>query len=103
METPEKIALNVVIAGRKYKYNVDPEFEDLMRSAANDVTDRLVALKSKYTFADNQDALATLLLQYVTHMARYKKEDISGTILREIKYLDDQLDDYMKHNIVEEI
>ena len=53
METPEKIALNVVIAGRKYKYNVDPEFEDLMRSAVNDVTDRLVALKSKYTFADN--------------------------------------------------
>mgnify|MGYP003291328885 FL=1 len=50
METPEKIALNVVIAGRKYKYNVDPEFEDLMRSAVNDVTDRLVALKSKYTF-----------------------------------------------------
>ncbi len=101
METPERVFLNVSIAGRKYKYNVEPELEDLVRNSVRDITERLAALKSRYALSDNQDALAILLLQYVTQMARYRREDVSGTILREIKYLDDQLDDYIKHNIEE--
>ncbi|MBR2947422.1 MAG: cell division protein ZapA [Bacteroidales bacterium] len=101
MEKPEKVALNVTIVGRKYQYRVEPELEDLVRSAVRDVTEKLAMLKSKYKFSDNQDALAIVLLQYVTQMSRYKREDVSGTIIREIQNLDAQIDDYVKRNIEE--
>ncbi len=101
MEKPEKVALNVTIVGRKYQYRVEPELEDLVRSAVRDVTEKLAMLKSKYKFSDNQDALAIVLLQYVTQMSRYKREDVSGTIIREMQNLDAQIDDYVKRNIEE--
>lgn len=99
METPEKVVLNLTIAGRKYSYKVEPELEEMVRSSCRDIGERFADLKSKYATLDNQEALSIILLQYVTSMVKYKRDDVSGTILREIKFLDDQLDNYIKLNI----
>lgn len=82
-----------------YHYSVEPELEELLRNSVKDISSRLTVLKSRYSLKDNQDALAILLLQYVTQLLKIRKEDLPGVILREIEHLDKQLDEYISANV----
>lgn len=95
----DKLLINVTIADRMYHYSVEPELEELLRNSVKDISSRLTVLKSRYSLKDNQDALAILLLQYVTQLLKIRKEDLPGVILREIEHLDKQLDEYISANV----
>lgn len=95
----DRVQISVTIADRRYQYIVNPDDEKYLRDSVRRIADTLSELKTKYSFNDNQDALANALLQYVTRLVKMKYDDESGAIIREIEFLDNQLDEYIKTNV----
>lgn len=91
--------IHITIADRSYPFSIDLKDEEIMRLAAKKISERLDNYKSRYSITDNQDALAITVLQFVVQLLREKKNDVSGSVLKEIQFLDNQLDEYLKNNI----
>ncbi len=91
--------INITIADRSYPFSIDPDDEEVMRVAVKKISERLDSYKSRYSITDNQDALAITILQFVVQMVKERKTDVSGSVIKEIQFLDNQLDDYIKNNV----
>jgi len=97
-KTNGTVKVNVEIAGRKYSFTITPEDEELVRKACNTLNARMQDL-SHLKFNDSMDQLATAALQCMVWFFREKKRDVSGNLIREIQFLDSQLDDYIKKDV----
>lgn len=97
-KTDNTVKVNVEIAGRKYSFTITPEDEELVRKACNTLNARMQDL-SRLKFNDSFDHLATAALQCLVWFFREKKRDVSGNLIREIQFLDSQIDDYIKNDV----
>jgi len=92
------VKVNVTLAGRLYSFCVQAEDEELIRKACSMLNARMSEL-SHFEFKDSVDHLSTAALQCMVWFLREKKKDVSGTLMREIGFLDKQLDEYIENNI----
>ena len=95
----EKITIKVTIGDRPYQFSIDRNLEPMLRTAVQNIGDKMVSIRKKYACKDAQDPLAMILLQYVIKVIQYQQADPSSTIVREINSLDSQLDEYIKNNL----
>jgi len=98
IEEVRTVKVNVTLAGRLYSFCVQAENEELIRKACNMLNAKMNEL-SHFEFKDSLDHLATAALQCMVWFLRDKKKDVSGTLIREIQFLDKQLDEYIEKNI----
>lgn len=91
--------IHIMIADRSYPFSVSPDDEEVMRLAVKKISERLDTYKNKYSISDNQDALAITVLQFVVQLIKERRSDQSGAIVKEIQFLNNQLDEYIKNNI----
>lgn len=61
------IPINIVLAGRTYRIKIKPEDEEIVRSMAKQLNERLTAFKTEYAGKDMQDYLAMVLLWHVSN------------------------------------
>jgi cell division protein ZapA len=64
MEENAPISIAVILAGKPFRLNVQPEEEETVRAAAKAVNDRLSQFQLQYPRADRQDALILVALQF---------------------------------------
>lgn len=95
----DRIQVNVKVAGRNYPYVIHADDEQYLRESVKKIAETIQELKSRYSFNDDQDVLANILLQKNTLWLKRNQEDDAGEIMKEIEFLDDQLDEYMKNNV----
>ena len=96
-EEVKTVKVNVTLAGRLYSFSVHAEDEELIRKACSMLNTRMTELRH-LEFRDSFDHLATSALQCMVWFLREKRKDVSGTLIREIQFLDKQLDDYIDRN-----
>lgn len=92
------VKVNVTLAGRLYSFCVQAEDEELIRKACSMLNSRMNEL-SHFEFKDSLDHLSTAALQCMVWFLREKRKDVSGTLIREIQFLDKQLDEYIDSNV----
>jgi len=95
---PDKVKVNLQIEGMSYSFFISPDEEETVREAHKILSDRLAKLHN-YNFRTPQDALATVALQMTVQYLKEKKKDISGNLIRELLYLDNQLDEYIRNKV----
>lgn len=95
----EKHRIQITIADRSYPFSVAPDQEEIMRLAVKRISERMDNYKKKFALRDNQDALAITALMFVAQMIKEKRTDTSGSLVKELQYLSDQLDEYFENNI----
>lgn len=62
----EEAKVEIDIAGRKYKVNIKEADKEVFNKASEIVNETLKKYASMYSYKDNQDLLAMVLLQYMT-------------------------------------
>ncbi len=62
----EDVRIEIDIANRKYKVNISESDRDIFNKASEIVNETLKRYASTYSYKDNQDLLAMVLLQYMT-------------------------------------
>lgn len=98
----DNLKINVTVLDRTLQYTVRPEDETYIRKAVKSISAKLSDLKSRKTLRDNQEALTIVLIQIAYFLEKMKDEDEAGNIAREIRRLDQQLDEYLENNMVHE-
>ena len=95
----DRIQVNVKVAGRNYPYVIHADDEQYLRESVKKIAETIQDLKSRYAFSDDQDVLANILLQQNTLWLKKNQEDGAGDIIKEIEFLDSQLDEYIRNNV----
>jgi cell division protein ZapA (FtsZ GTPase activity inhibitor) len=94
----EDVRVEIDIAGRIYKVNITESDREIFNKASNIVNETLKKYASMYSYKDNQDLLAMVLLQYMTSYIRLQQKsvetdnkDIENRLTELDKYLTDIL------------
>jgi len=82
----EDLSIKVNIAGRTFPLTVKSDDEELVRTAAKLVNDKLKELQDQFAVKDNQDILSMICLEYVVEFLRLKSNNEMNS-----KQLTDQL------------
>ncbi|HIZ84996.1 MAG TPA: cell division protein ZapA [Candidatus Coprenecus stercoravium] len=91
------VVVNISILDRKFTYTVPQEDESLIRNTIKDLSERLMNLKRRKNFHDNQEHLTVALVQIAIEKARLEAE--LGDVRDNIRLLDSQLDEYIENNV----
>jgi cell division protein ZapA len=70
----ELININLIIADRPYPLKVKPEEEELVRTVARQINEKIKELQSLYTAKDKQDFLAMSALTASVEAANLKRQ-----------------------------
>lgn len=92
-----ELSIKVNIADRIYPLRVEVEEEELVRSAAKNINEKIKVFQENYAVKDKQDLLSMAILQYATEVlitvrSSAKKDD---SISEKIKSIDKILSDYL--------
>ncbi len=71
----EDVRIEIDIAGRKYKVNIKDQDKGIFDKASEIVNETLKKYASMYSYKDNQDLLAMVLLQYMTSYIRIQQNN----------------------------
>ena len=71
----EDVKIEIDIANRKYKVNISESDRDIFNKASEIVNETLKRYASMYSYKDNQDLLAMVLLQYMTSYIRLQQQN----------------------------
>lgn len=77
MSIDNRISINIEVAERPYRLRIRPDEEKYVRAAAHFVQRKLMKLKNRYSFRDDQDGLVYVTLDAVTDLARHSARDKS--------------------------
>jgi cell division protein ZapA (FtsZ GTPase activity inhibitor) len=72
----EDVRVEIDIAGRIYKVNITESDREIFNKASNIVNETLKKYASMYSYKDNQDLLAMVLLQYMTSYIRLQQKSV---------------------------
>ena len=90
----EDIKIEIDIANRKYKVNISESDRDIFNKASEIVNETLKRYASMYSYKDNQDLLAMVLLQYMTSYIRLQQQNTKSDN-KEIENRLTELDKYL--------
>lgn len=90
----EDVKIEIDIANRKYKVNISESDRDIFNKASEIVNETLKRYASMYSYKDNQDLLAMVLLQYMTSYIRLQQQNIKSDN-KEIENRLTELDKYL--------
>ncbi|MCD4697523.1 MAG: cell division protein ZapA [Bacteroidales bacterium] len=62
----DEFTISVIIADRPYRLKIKREEEEMIRSAANKINDKIQSYSESYAFNDKQDLLAMVALEEAT-------------------------------------
>jgi len=92
-----ELSIKVNIADRIYPLKVEVEEEELVRSAAKNINEKIRVFQENYAVSDKQDLLSMAILQYATEVLKIErltaKED--NSISEKIKSIDKVLSEYL--------
>lgn len=90
----EDVKIEINIANRKYKVNISESDRDIFNKASEIVNETLKRYASMYSYKDNQDLLAMVLLQYMTSYIRLQQQNTKSDN-KEIENRLTELDKYL--------
>lgn len=90
----EDVKIEIDIANRKYKVNISESDIDIFNKASEIVNETLKRYASMYSYKDNQDLLAMVLLQYMTSYIRLQQQNTKSDN-KEIENRLTELDKYL--------
>ena len=90
----EDVKIEIDIANRKYKVNISESDRDIFNKASEIVNETLKRYASMYSYKDNQDVLAMVLLQYMTAYIRLQQQNTKSDN-KEIENRLTELDKYL--------
>mgnify|MGYP003291741934 FL=1 len=90
----EDIRIEIDIANRKYKVNINENDKEIFNKASEIVNETLKRYASTYSYKDNQDLLAMVLLQYMTSYIRLQQRNTESNN-KEIENRLTELDKYL--------
>ncbi len=90
----EDVKIEIDIANRKYKVNISESDRDIFNKASEIVNETLKRYASMYSYKDNQDLLAMVLLQYMTSYIRLQQQNTKSDN-KEIENRLTELDKYL--------
>ncbi len=92
-----KLSINLMIADRRYAFNINREEEAVWREAAKKINEKVLQYKQKkYKDKDTQDFLALASLQYAMQLLETKKRTDIVPILEELNDIDAKLGDFLE-------
>ena len=94
----EEVRVEIDIASRKYKVSIKECDREIFNKASEIVNETLKKYASVYSYKDNQDLLAMVLLQYMTSYIRLQQnvsESNDKTIENRLTELDKYLTDIL--------
>lgn len=90
----EDVRVEIDIAGRIYKVNITESDREIFNKASNIVNETLKKYASMYSYKDNQDLLAMVLLQYMTSYIKLQQKSVE-TDNKDIENRLTELDKYL--------
>ncbi|MBR5254074.1 MAG: cell division protein ZapA [Bacteroidales bacterium] len=90
----EDVRIEIDIANRKYKVNIKENDKEIFNKASEIVNETLKKYASMYSYKDNQDLLAMVLLQYMTSYIRIQ-QNMSESQDKKIENRLTELDKYL--------
>ncbi|MEE1111752.1 MAG: cell division protein ZapA [Bacteroidales bacterium] len=88
------VRIEIDIANRKYKVNISENDREIFNKASEIVNETLKRYASMYSYKDNQDLLAMVLLQYMTSYIRLQQKNVESDN-KEIENRLTELDKYL--------
>lgn len=88
------VRIEIDIANRKYKVNISENDREIFNKASEIVNETLKRYASMYSYKDNQDLLAMVLLQYMTSYIRLQQKKTESDN-KEIENRLTELDKYL--------
>ena len=77
--TTEEKSIRIELAGRAYPLTIHPDEEENIRSAAKELNESILRLKTGYPLTDKQDLLAMAALEVTTRALNSAKPTPSQT------------------------
>jgi cell division protein ZapA (FtsZ GTPase activity inhibitor) len=90
----EEVRIELDIANRIYKVNIKEKDKEIFKKASEIVNETLKKYASMYSYKDNQDLLAMVLLQYMTSYIRLQQKSVE-TDNKDIENRLTELDKYL--------
>ena len=91
----EEIRIEIDIASRKYKVNIKEKDKEIFVKASEIVNETLKKYASMYSYKDNQDLLAMVLLQYMTSYIKTQQNNNTESRDKRIENRLTELDKYL--------
>ncbi|MBO7277485.1 MAG: cell division protein ZapA [Bacteroidales bacterium] len=91
----EDVRIEIDIAGRKYKVNIKDHDKGIFDKASEIVNETLKKYASMYSYKDNQDLLAMVLLQYMTSYIKIQQNNNTESRDKRIENRLTELDKYL--------
>jgi hypothetical protein len=67
-----KVAANIMIAGKLYRFEIEMEDEEIYRKAESSIQNRIAEYNREYSHIERQDILAIMLLHVTAGLLEYK-------------------------------
>jgi cell division protein ZapA (FtsZ GTPase activity inhibitor) len=96
MESEDKLSIRVNIADRFYPLKIDRKDEEMIRSAAKVINEKILLYKQSYNDKDIQDFLSMAALQFVTKQIEDEHSNKNDSLLDDIEIINAELDEYIK-------
>ncbi len=93
-----KQQIKIGIADRIYSLNIEANQEEGIRKAVRMINDSVNFYKERFSKRDNQDALSMTILHFATMLVNIENKDEVGGIIKELKLLDKQLEEYIQQS-----
>ncbi len=92
-----ELSIKVNIADRIYPLKVEIEEEEMVRSAAKNINDKIKVFQEKYAVSDKQDLLSMALLQYATEIMKLERVNANQdrSFSEKIENIDKVLSEYL--------
>lgn len=97
-----ELQIKVNLANRSYPLKINREDEEVVRKAAQLISDKIKEYENSFAVSDKQDLLAMCAMHFVTELVhKEKKSGEESLVVHEqddqIDLLHDKLDDYLRN------
>lgn len=91
----EKLAINIMIAERRYPMTIERGDEEKIRRAAKILNERILQYRQAYTGKDNQDFMAMSALEFVINLLKLTEQQDIDPAIRQIDQINNELASYL--------
>ena len=91
----ERQTINIIIGGRSYKFQVAPENESKVRTAAKRIETKVTSYLQRYDNKDMQDILSIVLLDTMSVLISLENKDEISDVMNQLRDLDTKLEKYI--------
>ncbi len=90
-----RLSINVQICGRNFRLSIDPEHEERVRAAAEEVNERVRGYKARFNDREDQELLSMTALQAFIDLQRLQAEKnesmLADIVATQIERIDAEL------------